>query len=105
MTEKRKPTYDLNSIKAAFATPADLQVTGTAVRTAAALGFDRLGMIDVIQGIERRHFVKSITSHADHQVWQDVYDVPSPVGDLYVKFTAGTVTEFLLLSFKEKGDG
>jgi hypothetical protein len=30
--------------------------------------------------------------------------VPSPVGVLYIKFTAGAVTEFLLLSFKEKGD-
>lgn len=105
MTEKRKPTYDLESIKAAFSTPARLQVTSTAVRTAAALGFDRQGMVDVIQVIERRHFVKSMTSHADHAVWQDVYNAPSPVGDLTVKFTAGTVTAFLLLSFKEKGDG
>jgi motility quorum-sensing regulator / GCU-specific mRNA interferase toxin len=30
--------------------------------------------------------------------------VPSPVGVLYVKFTADVVTEFLLLSFKEKDD-
>jgi motility quorum-sensing regulator / GCU-specific mRNA interferase toxin len=37
-------------------------------------------------------------------VWQDVYHVPSAVGPLYVKFTADTVTEFLLLSFKEKDD-
>jgi motility quorum-sensing regulator/GCU-specific mRNA interferase toxin len=31
-----------------------------------------------------------------------VYHVPSPVGLLYVKFTADAVTEFLLLSFKAK---
>ena len=35
---------------------------------------------------------------------QDVYHVPSPVGVLYVKFTADVVAEFLLLSFKEKDD-
>ena len=29
---------------------------------------------------------------------------PSPVGELYVKFTADADTEFLLLSFKEKDD-
>jgi motility quorum-sensing regulator/GCU-specific mRNA interferase toxin len=28
-----------------------------------------------------------------------------PVGVLYVKFTADLVTEFLLLSFKEKDNG
>jgi hypothetical protein len=30
---------------------------------------------------------------------------PSPGGTLYVKFTADAVTEFLLLSFKEKDNG
>ena len=30
---------------------------------------------------------------------------PSPVGVLYVKFVADTVTEFRLLSFKEKDNG
>ncbi len=59
----------------------------------------------MIQSIERRHFQKSMTSYADHRVWQDVYHVPSEQGELYVKFTADAVTEFLLLSFKEKGDG
>ena len=45
-----------------------------------------------------------MTSYAAHLVWQDVYYVPSPVGVLYIKFTADVVTEFLLLSFKEKDD-
>ncbi|MFN9497428.1 MAG: type II toxin-antitoxin system MqsR family toxin [Erythrobacteraceae bacterium] len=61
-------------------------------------------MVATIQTIERRHFYKSMTSFADHRVWQDVYHVPSEQGALYVKFTADAVTEFLLLSFKEKGN-
>ncbi len=36
MTEKRKPTYDLEAIKAVFATVAGLHVTGSAERGAAA---------------------------------------------------------------------
>ena len=52
--------------------------------------------------MHREHFYKSMTSHADYKVWQDVYHVPSRVGVLYVKFTAETINEFLLLSFKEK---
>jgi motility quorum-sensing regulator/GCU-specific mRNA interferase toxin len=43
-----------------------------------------------------------MTANADYKVWQDVYHVPSEAGLLYVKFTADAVTEFLLLSFKEK---
>jgi motility quorum-sensing regulator/GCU-specific mRNA interferase toxin len=43
-----------------------------------------------------------MTSHADHRIWQDVYHVPSEIGTIYLKFTADMVSEFLLLSFKEK---
>lgn len=45
-----------------------------------------------------------MTSYSDHRDWQDVYYVPSEVGLLYVKFAGHAVTEFLLLSFKEKDD-
>ena len=102
MSEKRKPTYDLKAIKAAFATAKDLKATGSAVRDGAALGFGSAEIVWTIQSIQRAHFHKSMTSCADHLVWQDVYDVPSKAGMLYVKFTADAVTEFLLLSFKEK---
>ena len=46
-----------------------------------------------------------MTSYEDHRVWQDVYHVPSIAGVLYVKFRNDAVTEFKLLSFKEKDDG
>ena len=46
-----------------------------------------------------------MTAFTDHRLWQDAYPVPSPAGTLYVKFTADIITEFLLLSFKEKGNG
>jgi len=52
--------------------------------------------------MQRSQFFKSMTAYADSRLWQDVYQVPSPVGVLYVKFTADAITEFLLLSFKEK---
>jgi motility quorum-sensing regulator/GCU-specific mRNA interferase toxin len=45
---------------------------------------------------------RSRPSLADHRVWQDVYHVPHEGLLLYVKFTAGVVCEFTLLSFKEK---
>ncbi len=103
MAEKRKPTYDLEAFKAAFCSVERLAVTSTAVRSAAALGFGRAEIVATIQTMQRGHFHKSMTAYANHGLWQDVYHVPSPAGMLYVKFTADAITEFLLLSFKEKG--
>ena len=102
MTEKRQPTYDLEAFKAAFSSVERLAVTGTALRGAATLGFGRTEIVEAIQTMKREHFYKSMTAYADHRLWQDVYHVPSSVGVLYVKFTADVLTEFLLLSFKEK---
>ena len=105
MTDKRNPTYDLEAFKVAFASVDRLSVTGTALRSAASLGFGRTEIVATVQTMQRAHFYKSMTAYADHRVWQDVYHVPSSAGVLYVKFTADAVTEFLLLSFKEKDNG
>ena len=105
MTEKRKPTYDLEAFKAAFASADRLNATGVALRNAAELGFGRGEIVATIQTMQRGHFYKSMTAYADHRLWQDVYHVPSSAGLLYVKFTTDVVTEFLLLSFKEKDNG
>src|SRR5271156_6661179 len=75
--EKRKPTYDLAAFKAAFDDADKLNVTGTALRSAAALGFGREEIVATIRAMRREHFYKSMTSHADHRIWQDVYHVPS----------------------------
>jgi motility quorum-sensing regulator/GCU-specific mRNA interferase toxin len=105
MTEKRKPTYDLAGFKQAFCSVDKLAVTTVALKGAVALGMNRQGIVDTIQTMERSHFYKSMTSHADPRVWQDVYHVPVEGCEVYLKFTADTVTEFKLLSFKEKQDG
>ena len=101
--EKRRPTYDLDAIKAALGSIATLAMTSTALRDALALGFDRTGVAETIRGIDRRMFYKSMTTFADHRVWQDVYHVPVRDLVLYVKFQADVVTEFTVMSFKEKG--
>ena len=100
--EKRKPTYDLEAFKAAAGTIEGLNATGSAIRGAAAIGFRRKEIVATIRTMERSQFYKSMTASADYKVWQDVYHVQSEAGLLYVKFTADAVTEFLLLSFKEK---
>jgi motility quorum-sensing regulator / GCU-specific mRNA interferase toxin len=104
MPAKRKPTYDLEAFKSAFDTEDKLHVTGSALKSAAAIGFGRAEIVVTIHSMRRSHFYKSMTAYADNRLWQDVYHVPSEAGVLYVKFTADAMTEFLLLSFKEKDD-
>lgn len=102
--EKRRPTYDLEAVKAVLGSISTLAITTTALRDAASLGYDRAGIVATIDTIERRMFYKSMTTNADHRVWQDVYHVPvSEHGMvLYVKFQADVITEFRVMSFKER---
>ncbi len=100
--EKRRPTYDLDAIKTAMGSVETLAITTSALRDAVALGFDRAGITDIIGTMTRKMFVKSMTTFADHRVWQDVYHVPARDLMLYVKFQADVVTEFTVMSFKEK---
>ncbi|HYF22071.1 MAG TPA: type II toxin-antitoxin system MqsR family toxin [Caulobacteraceae bacterium] len=99
--EKRKPSYDLAAVQAVLGTT--LATTTTAAIDAAALGYDGAGIMEVIRSITPAMFYKSMTTFADHRLWQDVYYVPTEDGLLlYVKFQADVVTEFKLVSFKEK---
>jgi motility quorum-sensing regulator/GCU-specific mRNA interferase toxin len=102
--EKRKPTHDLNRLKAAFARVKDLgsATTATAFRDAQELGFSRDEMIDAIQSIRASDFYKSMTAYANPQLWQDVYRVRFRDQELYVKFTSKPGGGYVLLSFKEK---
>jgi motility quorum-sensing regulator/GCU-specific mRNA interferase toxin len=52
------------------------------------LGFGRAEIVSIIQTMDRKMFVKSMTTFADHRVWQDVYHVPANGMVLYVKFPA-----------------
>ncbi len=74
----------------------------TATRTAIALGYGMDDVAAVVAGMQAAHFVKSTTSLGDHRQWQDVYHVPHDGLLLYLKFTDHLVSEFVLLSFREK---
>lgn len=95
--EKFTPGYSLTEFK-----QSDYGITITAKKTARDLGFDIDGIDKVVATMERKHFYKSMTSYANHRIWQDVYHVPYGDLILYVKFTQNVVSEFTLLSFKEK---
>ena len=99
MTEKRRPTYDLAVFKAAFNEVGKLHVTGSALRSAASLGFGRTEIVTTIQTMRRDHFFKSMTAFADHRLWQDVYRPTTSAGRVYLKLTV--TDDLLIVSFKE----
>jgi motility quorum-sensing regulator / GCU-specific mRNA interferase toxin len=96
----RKPRHDLQKFKAAMRR--QLAATRAALEGAAALGLEPEEIQPFLETIERRHFVKSTTSNANHRQWQDVYNTPLDDKMVYVKFTDSVLTAFLLLSLKEK---
>jgi motility quorum-sensing regulator/GCU-specific mRNA interferase toxin len=102
MADGDRPTHDLQTIKAVFSNTTDLNVTGTALRDAFALGYGRQEIVDVIQTIKPEHFYKTMRSEKNPGLMQDVYRVPDGDLELYVKFTSDLVAEFKLLSFKER---
>lgn len=101
MTEKSKPHYALSTIKAAFADPSKLNRSFVSKQGANDLGMDDAVVVGVIQGLSRADFEKSMTSHADHKIWQDVYKPCVDSQTLYVKFTLDARQALLLISFKE----
>ena len=99
--EKRVVTYDLETIKLSFSSVVKLRITMTALKNARSLGFTREDIVKTIQGIKRSDFIKSMTTYADHRIWQDVYNTSFNGYLLYVKFQIDEEGHFVV-SFKEK---
>ena|SRR3989338_87250 len=99
--EKRVKTYDLEVIKRVFSSTKTLRITATALGNARALGFSQQDIIDAIQQLKGRDFVKSMTTHNDHRIWQDVYHTEFNHFILYIKFQRDELGHFII-SFKEK---
>lgn len=76
-----------------------VRTTHTARVGADALGFDFVGMLAVVLALKPTDFYKSMTTHADHTLWQDVYRPKTAVGNVYLKLMV--VDDLLIVSFKE----
>lgn len=76
-----------------------VKATFSALAGGAALGFDFAAMVAIIQTLKPADFYMSMTTHADHTVWQDVYRPTTPVGEVYLKLTV--IDDVLIVSFKE----
>lgn len=96
--EKSKPSCNLSVIKGLIET-GKVRSTMSALAGGAALGFDFEGIVSVIKALTPKDFYKSMTTHANHRVWQDVYRPVTPAGEVYLKLTV--IDDLLIVSFKE----
>ena len=74
----------------------------TALRNGLAMGLTVAHMIDVVRSLTQGDFYKSMTSHADYRVWQDVYHSATPVGKAaYIKVSSQGEDKPPVIQFKE----
>lgn len=96
--EKGTPHCKLHVVKT-LVEAGKVKTTHAARVGANALGFDYLGMLAVVSALTPADFYKSMTTHADHTIWQDVYRPSTAAGDVYLKLTV--IDDVLIVSFKE----
>jgi motility quorum-sensing regulator/GCU-specific mRNA interferase toxin len=83
--EKHKPHYLLSAIKAQMTTPEAMNLTLSALEGIRAVGMAQADALAIVQGLTAVDFFKSMTTNADHRVWQDVYHSEWQEVILYIK--------------------
>ncbi len=96
--EKRVPHCKLTTIKA-LVEAGSVRTTHSARSGANQLGFGVSDMLAVVMALTPADFYKSMTTHADHTIWQDVYRPSTRAGDVYLKLTV--IDDVLIVFFKE----
>lgn len=99
--EKKKAHYDLIALQAIVARDGLQVFTATARAGFLGMGLSAAEALAVVASLSKGMLFKSMTTHADHRLWQDVYHAPCPNGTTaYIKLTMqdGAV----VIQFKEK---
>lgn len=86
--EKHKAHYRLVDIQKIVARDGLLAFTATALFNRLAMGLSDVSLLKAVADMTPAMFQKSMTTHRNHTIWQDMYHVPLPA-DLkaYVKLT------------------
>ena len=96
--EKRTPQCKLAVVKTMVA-EGKVRATVSALAGGAAMGFGFEAIVGIVAALTPRDFYKSMTTYADHRIWQDVYRPKTPAGEVYLKLTV--IDDVLIVSFKE----
>jgi motility quorum-sensing regulator/GCU-specific mRNA interferase toxin len=97
--EKGTPNYSLADILAQMQSVPDMNLTVSARTGIRDAGMGQMDALAVVKTLTRKHFYKSMTTHSDHRVWQDVYHGQWGDVSLYIKFQRAG--EYFVVSFKE----
>ncbi|KRP74067.1 motility quorum-sensing regulator MqsR [Pseudomonas paralactis] len=100
--EKYTPHYDLALIKAQVIRLGHRAFTATARESARQLELSIGQMRLAVCALETRMLYKSMTTYADHRIWQDVYLIKMYGMEIYIKVTHRPGGEAPVISFKEK---
>lgn len=78
-----------------------VRATASAFGGARELGIhDLAGMCAIVMALRAGNFYKSMITHADHRIWQNVYHAKTALGaKAYLKLTV--IDDVLIVSFKE----
>jgi motility quorum-sensing regulator/GCU-specific mRNA interferase toxin len=97
--EKLTPHCKLSVVKA-LVDAGKVRATASAYQGALELGIEDLaGMCAIVLSLSASDFHKSMTTHADHRIWQDVYHAKAAGDAVYLKLTV--INDVLIVSFKE----
>ena len=98
--EKGSPHCKLPAVKA-LVQSGRVRATASAFVGARDLGINDLaGMCAIVLALNSDDFYKSMTTHGDHRIWQDVYRGITADGiEVYLKLTV--IDDLLIVSFKE----
>ncbi|WP_176157181.1 type II toxin-antitoxin system MqsR family toxin [Burkholderia multivorans] len=97
--EKRTPHCKLPRVKA-LVEAGKVRLTASAVIGARQMRLHRSGNDRRGKGADTVRIPQSMTTYADHTIWQDVYRPCTMRGDVYLKLTV--VDDVLIVSFKER---
>jgi motility quorum-sensing regulator/GCU-specific mRNA interferase toxin len=100
--EKKKPHYLLGEIQRLVAARKANAFTATALLGAAELGLSPDEAVNIVLSLRQTDFYKSMTTHADHRIWQDVYHAKLKSRlTAYIKVTLRE-NGIVVIQFKEK---
>jgi motility quorum-sensing regulator / GCU-specific mRNA interferase toxin len=97
--DKATPHFTLDDILAQMVTVDEMNLTLSARNGIWDAGLTQAEALSVVQNLTRSNFYKSMTTHADHRIWQDVYHGHKDSLAFYIKFQRAG--DYFIVSFKE----
>jgi motility quorum-sensing regulator/GCU-specific mRNA interferase toxin len=101
----KKAHYDLDELKTLIENPKTCIITKSSEKTAQELGFITYDeIVEQVLKIKKSDIYKTMTTHYDHTLWQDVYKPIVNGMDCYIKLQKSHDGKGVVVSFKLSND-